>query len=194
MPLMMPLAVESNGCAVPSGDDRYAPTSAYTALFQYRNPLRPATSPPSVPSISVDEAEPGDTAELTYGKPQAGVLFHRSCTVGLLLILSPNVVGWDASVPCVANRRLVLSRSIDPDCGSYVSWTKAPIFGVMAPARKTLSWSGSSTLPLGAPFIRFCSSVSDACAMIETIGIRLSDSSCRPALSAASIFSIALSV
>ena len=30
--------------------------------------------------------------------------------------------------------------------------------------------------------------------MIDTIGMRLSDSSCRPALSAASIFSIALSV
>ena len=34
----------------------------------------------------------GATAELAYGKPQAGVLFQMSCTVGLLLRLTPSVV------------------------------------------------------------------------------------------------------
>ena len=44
---------------------------------------------PSAPSIWVPASEPTDEALAAYGKPNAGVVFHRSCTVGLLLRLTP---------------------------------------------------------------------------------------------------------
>src|SRR5712691_2408330 len=51
----------------------------------------------------------GATAELPYGKPQAGVLFQTSCTVGLLLRLTPSVVRFARMWVCVAKRKSALS-------------------------------------------------------------------------------------
>ena len=62
-----------------------------------------------MPSTSVAAAGVGATAELAYGKPQAGVLLQMSCTVGLLLRLTPSVLRFARMLVCVANRKSALS-------------------------------------------------------------------------------------
>src|SRR5438876_12389183 len=111
-PLITPVAAESNGRCMPRGAERYAPNSPYTRSFHIVYAVSPATCCASVPSMSVAAPGVGATAELPYGKPQAGVLFQTSCTVGLLFTLRPKVARLERMLPWVAKRKSALSTPI----------------------------------------------------------------------------------
>src|SRR5207244_7035802 len=97
---------------MPRGAERYAPNSPYTRSFHIVYAVSPATCCPSVPSMSVAAPGVGATAELPYGKPQAGVLFQTSCTVGLLFSLSPRVARLESPAVWFAQRQSGLSTPI----------------------------------------------------------------------------------
>src|SRR5262245_1124758 len=113
---------------IPWGAAAYPPSSKYTRLFQYPYAVRPATVPLPIPSSWV--VVTGWTARLIVcekGYCQAGRLFHGSCTLGLLLALTPHVKGL--SCPRVvrsAKRMSVLSQPIESELLSYVIWMKPP--------------------------------------------------------------------
>ena len=142
--------------------------------------MRPATCWPSVPSIIAAAAGVGAAAELPYGNPHAGVEFHRSCTVGLLLRLKPNVVRLFKTVVWPAYRKSALSMPSCPLCGSKVTWRKPPTWGVTSPPTNKLIWSGNRIVPFWAFGWAFWVDVNDVWSMIEIGGNRLSSKFCCP--------------
>src|SRR5207245_4216853 len=120
------------------------------------------------------------TAELPYGKPQAGVLFQTSCTVGLLFRLRPSVVRLDRRFTWVAKRKSALSTPSFPVCGSNVTCRKPPTCGVISPPVKRLSWSGNSTVPFCVPGSAFLMLVYDVWNIKDTGATRLSSRLCCP--------------
>src|SRR6266704_5325396 len=134
---MASLAFESSGPLCPKVALRYAPTSAKIRLFHMVWALRPTTWCASAPSMSGAGAGVGATDEDAQGKRQAGVVFHRSCTVGLLFSDSPTMAFFENTRTLSANRTSMLSTPKDPSCGLYVICRKPPVFVLKRPPRNT---------------------------------------------------------
>src|SRR5512135_3778732 len=115
-----------------------------------------------MPSTAVVAAGAGAIADEANGKPQTGVVFHRSEIAGLLLRLRPTVAEWWNRLACVAYRSSVLSMPRVPLCGSIVTCTNAPSLGPISPARNSDSWSGRNTLKFFAPGMAFAVVVAEA--------------------------------
>jgi hypothetical protein len=97
--------------------------------------------------MSVAAAGVGTVDEEAQGKVQAGVVFHRSWTVGLLFTETPTSAPFENSLALSAHRRSTLSIPKAPSGEEYVIWMKPPVFGLIRPPRNRLSWSGKRAVP-----------------------------------------------
>ncbi len=158
-PLIASLAVESSGPLCPMIAERYTPSSPKTRLFHIMLALTPTTRCAKFPSMSVVAAGVGAMDEEAQGKLQAGVVFHRSWIVGLLFTERPTSAPFENSLALSANRRSTLSIPNDPSGAEYVTWTKAPVFGLTRPPMNRLSWSGRRALPFWVPGWALCVAV-----------------------------------
>src|SRR5271169_2443532 len=89
-------------------------------------------------SMKVLAAGIGASAELIYGKLQAGIVFQTSWTVGLLLAVTPQSKVWPSRSIDFAKRMSVLSQLKLWATPSQVPWMNAPKFSVKAPPVKRL--------------------------------------------------------
>src|SRR5215472_68653 len=79
----------SSGCGLPTCCDRYSAAFIYRWLFHMPNTPMPPTSCARPPLMIGEALGAGAQSLATQGKPHAGVVFHRSSTVGLLLKSTP---------------------------------------------------------------------------------------------------------
>src|ERR1017187_9752096 len=124
-----PTPLESSpvfGCGDPICCERYIVPARYRWLFHMQYPPIPATSWARGPLMTADAAGVGAELLLTQGKPQAGVLFQRSSTVGLLFSVIPYVKSLWKSFVELAYRTSVLSQRKWAFWLSYVTCTKLP--------------------------------------------------------------------
>src|SRR5665213_766099 len=120
----------------------------------------PATCCPRPPSIKVAAAGPIALGGVVNGKPNAGVLFQTSCTVGLLWRVTPyshSIAVLSALLTRPTARRSVLSMPLWPTVLpalltaklSYVHWIQPPMLSLTLPARNTLEADNCGESVLG---------------------------------------------
>src|SRR5438477_8244488 len=95
----------------------------------------PATSCPRVPWRIGAAFGEGATSLSINGKPHAGVLFHKSSTVGLLFRVNPYTQLFPPNLRCLPYRMSVLSMVKWSPWVSYVTCMKLPRCVDHAPER-----------------------------------------------------------